>query len=137
MHKFIGQSNVKHIMTSPIKTITDIITNIPAGPIGIAEIFAIMSVLSFKIAVILYIMLLKMWIFKSDFKNVVSPTLFSNMDKCIYNKISLVLVTEILLTSCQTTVNQSIFIHATYVKWKDSYHLYSVLNDDCYNRKSK
>jgi hypothetical protein len=45
MHKFIGQSGVKHIMTSPIKTVTsvlksstDIITNIPAHPIELAEI---------------------------------------------------------------------------------------------------
>ena len=57
----IGQSDVKHIMPSPIKTIklvlkasTDIITNIPAHPIGLAEILAIMSVSNFKIAVILY-----------------------------------------------------------------------------------
>jgi hypothetical protein len=44
MCKFIGQSNVKHIMTSPIKTIrsvlkalTDIITNIPARPIELHQ----------------------------------------------------------------------------------------------------
>jgi len=41
MHKFIVQSDVKHIMMSPIRTIksvlkasTDIITNIPAHPMG-------------------------------------------------------------------------------------------------------
>jgi hypothetical protein len=57
MGKFIGQSDVKHIMMSPIKTITsvlkastDIITNI-----GLAEILAIMSVSTFKIDVILYV----------------------------------------------------------------------------------
>jgi hypothetical protein len=62
MCKFIGQSNVKHIMTSPIKTIrsvlkalTDIITNIPARPIELAEILTIMSVSTFKIAIILYL----------------------------------------------------------------------------------
>ena len=65
MHKFISQSDVKPIMTSSIKTImsvlktsTDIITNIPAQPIGLAEILAIMSVSTFKIAVILYVSLL-------------------------------------------------------------------------------
>jgi len=64
MRKFIGQSDVKHIMTSPIKTITsvlkastDIITNIPVCPIGLAEILAIMSVSTFKIYVILYLAL--------------------------------------------------------------------------------
>jgi hypothetical protein len=58
MRKFICQSDGKHIMMSPIKTImsvlkasTDIITNIPAR-----EILAIMSVLTFKIAVILYLL---------------------------------------------------------------------------------
>ena len=66
MHKFIPvcQSAVIHIMTTSIKTITtvlkdstDIITNITARPIGLAEILAIISVcLSvFKIVVILYI----------------------------------------------------------------------------------
>jgi len=62
MRKFIGQSDVKHIMTSQIKTITSvlkaltyIITNIPARPIGLAEILAIMSVSTFKIAIILYL----------------------------------------------------------------------------------
>jgi hypothetical protein len=58
---FIGQSDVKHIMMSPIKTITsrqtDIITNIPAHPIELAEILAIMSVSTFKIDVILYLSL--------------------------------------------------------------------------------
>ena len=62
MRKFIDQSDVKHIMTSPIKTIpsvlkasTDIITNITACHIGLLEILAIMSASTFKIAVILYI----------------------------------------------------------------------------------
>ena len=61
MHQFIGQSDVKHIMISPINTITsvlkastDSITNIPARSIGLAEILAIMSVSTFKIDVILY-----------------------------------------------------------------------------------
>jgi hypothetical protein len=60
MRKFIGQSDVKHIMTSPIKTITsvlkastDILTNILVRPVGLAEILVIMSVTTFKIAVIL------------------------------------------------------------------------------------
>jgi len=62
MHKFIGQSDVKHIMMSPMKIITsvlkastDIITNIPPHPIKLAEILMIMSVSTFKIAVILFI----------------------------------------------------------------------------------
>ena len=62
MHQFIGQSDVKHIMTSLIKTImsvlkatTDIITNIPTRPIRLAGLLAIMSVSTFKIAVILYV----------------------------------------------------------------------------------
>ena len=62
MHNFIGQSDVKHIMTSLIKTImsvlkamTDIITNIPTRPIRLAGLLAIMSVSTFKIAVILYV----------------------------------------------------------------------------------
>ena len=62
----IGQSDIKHIMTSLIKTITsvlkastDIITNILARPIWLAEKLAIMSVWTFKIAVILYIMAVK------------------------------------------------------------------------------
>ena len=49
-------------MMSPIKTIasvlkasTDIITNMPARPVGLAEILAIMSVSTFKITVILYV----------------------------------------------------------------------------------
>jgi len=64
MPKLIGHSDVKQIMTSTIKTITpvlkaltDIITNMPAHPIGLAEILAIMSVLTFKIVVILYLLL--------------------------------------------------------------------------------
>ena len=61
MCQFIGQYDVKHIMTSLIETITsvltastDIITNIPAGPIRLTEILVIRSVSTFKIAVILY-----------------------------------------------------------------------------------
>jgi hypothetical protein len=64
MRKFIGQSDVKHIMTSPMKTtksvlkaLTDIITNIPACPIRLAEILVNMSVSIFKIAIILYLFL--------------------------------------------------------------------------------
>jgi hypothetical protein len=58
--KFMGQSDVKHIMTSQIKTIRSVlkavthITNIPARPLGIAEILAIISVSTFIFAVILY-----------------------------------------------------------------------------------
>jgi hypothetical protein len=55
MCKFIDQSDEKH-MTSQIKTITsvlkastDIFTKIPARPIGLTEILAIMSVSIFKI----------------------------------------------------------------------------------------
>jgi hypothetical protein len=51
MHKFIGKSDVKHIMKSQVKTITsvlkaltDITTNIPARPIRLTEILTIMSV---------------------------------------------------------------------------------------------
>ena len=60
MCQFIDQSDVKHIMTSQIKSITsvmkasiDMITYIPARLIGLADILAIMSVSTFKIAVIL------------------------------------------------------------------------------------
>jgi len=42
-------------LTSVLKAATDIITNIPSRPIGLAEILAIMSVSTFKIAVILYL----------------------------------------------------------------------------------
>jgi hypothetical protein len=63
MHNFIGQSDVKHIMMAPIKTImsvlkalTDIITNIPTRSIRLAEILVIMSISTFKIAVILYVL---------------------------------------------------------------------------------
>jgi hypothetical protein len=56
--KIIGQCDVKHILMSPIKSIRSvlkilsyIITSIPVGPVGLA---AIMSVLTFKTAVILY-----------------------------------------------------------------------------------
>jgi hypothetical protein len=62
MRKFIGQFDIKHIMTSQIKTIisvlkalTDIVINVPAHPIGISEILEIMSVSTFKIVVILYL----------------------------------------------------------------------------------
>ena len=54
MFKCIGQSDVKHIMTSPIKTITsvlkastDSITKIQVRPIRLTEILAIMSVSTF------------------------------------------------------------------------------------------
>ena len=60
MRKFIIQSDVKRIMTSPMKTITsvltastDIITNILAHPIRLTEILVIMSVSTFKIVVVL------------------------------------------------------------------------------------
>ena len=62
MRKFMGQSDVKHIMTSQIKTIRSVlkavthITNIPARPLGIAEILAIISVSTFIFAVILYVL---------------------------------------------------------------------------------
>jgi hypothetical protein len=63
IRKFMGQSDVRHIKTSQIKTImsvlktvTHIITNIPARPLGIAVILAIMSVSTFIFAVILYVL---------------------------------------------------------------------------------
>jgi hypothetical protein len=56
MRKFIGQFDIKYIMMLVLKALTDIITNIPAHPIGLAEILTIMSVSTFKIAVILYIL---------------------------------------------------------------------------------
>ena len=59
--KFINQSDVIHIMTSPIKKITsvlkastEIITFIPPCHIRLAEILAVMSVSTFKIVIILY-----------------------------------------------------------------------------------
>ena len=62
LRQYIGQSDVKHVMTPPIKAITsvlkastDIITNIPARAIRLAEILVIMSVSTFNTAVILYI----------------------------------------------------------------------------------
>jgi hypothetical protein len=62
MHRFIGQSDVNHIMTSLIKTImpvlkisTYFITRITACPVRLAAILAIMSVSTFKTAVILYL----------------------------------------------------------------------------------
>jgi hypothetical protein len=58
--KIIGQCDVKHIVTSPIKTITSvlnvstyIINNIAA--VGLAAILVIISVSTFKITIILYI----------------------------------------------------------------------------------
>ena len=63
MRQFIGQSDVKHIITSLITTITsvlkaltDIITNIPARSSRLTEILAIMSVSTFKFAIILYLL---------------------------------------------------------------------------------
>ena len=63
MRQFIGQSDVKHIITSLITTITsvlkaltDIITNIPAHSSRVTEILAIMSVSTFKIDIILYLL---------------------------------------------------------------------------------
>jgi hypothetical protein len=50
-------SQIKTI-TSILKALTDIIKNIPA-PIGLAEILVIMSVLTFKIAIILYLLCVK------------------------------------------------------------------------------
>ena len=81
MCRFIGQSDIKHIMTSLIKAITSVLKTdiisarpirlteikvitsvlkaltdiISARPIRLAEIKVIMSVSTFKIAVILYI----------------------------------------------------------------------------------
>ena len=59
----MGQSDVKHIMKSLMKTITsvlkastDIIKYFPFGLIGLDEILTIMSVSTLKIAVILYIL---------------------------------------------------------------------------------
>ena len=50
----IGQCDIKHILTSPINTITQyIITSITVRPFGLAAILAIMSVLTCKTAVIL------------------------------------------------------------------------------------
>ena len=63
MRQFISQSDVKHIITSLITTITsvlkaltDIITNIPAHSSRVTEILAIMSVSTFKIDIILYLL---------------------------------------------------------------------------------
>ena len=57
MSEFIGQSDIKHIMMLQIKIImsvqkasADIITNILARPIELAEILVILSVSTFKIA---------------------------------------------------------------------------------------
>jgi hypothetical protein len=47
-------SQIKTI-TSVLKALTDIITNILARPIRLAEILAIKSVSTFKIAIILYL----------------------------------------------------------------------------------
>jgi hypothetical protein len=46
------------MLTSVLKALTDIITNIPA-PIGLTEILEIMSVLTFKIVIILYLLCVK------------------------------------------------------------------------------
>ena len=62
MRQFIGQSDIKHIITSLITTITSVlkaltdITNIPARSSRITEILAIMSVSTFKFAIILYLL---------------------------------------------------------------------------------
>ena len=47
-----------HNVSSDLISSTDIITNIPALPIGLADLLAIISVSTFKIAVILYVSLL-------------------------------------------------------------------------------
>ena len=54
MCKFIGQSDTKYIMTSPLKTIMSVLKAL-TDIFGLTEIFAIISVSTFKIAVILYI----------------------------------------------------------------------------------
>ena len=57
--KIISQCDVKHILTSLIKTITlvtYIITSITARPVRLAEILAVMSVSTFKTDVILYVL---------------------------------------------------------------------------------
>ena len=58
----ISQCDVKHILTSPIKTITAVLkiltyisTSFTAPHVGLAWILAIMSVSTFETAVILYI----------------------------------------------------------------------------------
>jgi hypothetical protein len=63
--KIIGQCDIKHVLTSLIKTTTPvlkistyIITSITACPVELAVILAIMSVSTFKTAVILYIYIL-------------------------------------------------------------------------------
>ena len=62
MRQFIGQFDVKHIITSLITTITSVlkaltdITNIPAHSSRVTEILAIMSVSTFKIDIILYLL---------------------------------------------------------------------------------
>ena len=62
MLKCIDQSDVEHIMTSPINTVTsvlkastDIITKIQVRPIRLTEILTIMSVSTFKITIILHV----------------------------------------------------------------------------------
>ena len=71
-----GQCNVKHILTSPIKTVTPvlkiltyIITSITAGPVELAAILAIMSVSTLKTAIILYGLGLMMVLFKTNNDN--------------------------------------------------------------------
>ena len=58
--KIIGQCNVKHILTSPIKTFTSVLKIstyiITARTVGLAAILAIMSVLAFRTDVILYVL---------------------------------------------------------------------------------
>jgi hypothetical protein len=61
--KIIGQCDIKHTLTSPIKSITPvmkistyIITSITARPVRLAVILVIMSVSTFKTTVILFYM---------------------------------------------------------------------------------
>ena len=86
MRQFISQSDVKHIKTSPITTITsvlkaltDIITNIPAHPSRLAEILVIMSVSTSKIAIILYLMCVE--IKEKIYKSLIKLYISSNKTK--------------------------------------------------------
>ena len=61
--KIVGQCDIKHTLTSPIKSITPvmkistyIITSITARPVRLAVILVIMSVSTFKTTVILFYM---------------------------------------------------------------------------------
>ena len=74
----ISQSDIKHIVTSRIKTLTsvlklstDIITSITVRLIGLFAILVIMSVSTFKTAIILYIFLwyLRLWSGKGRFSH--------------------------------------------------------------------